>query len=229
MRGRRSDGLYNLRTPDNSHFPAWCDMSGPNGGWLVFQRRINASVNFTRGWASYEKGFGRHGFEFWLGNLYIHRITRRGEHMLRIEKSVSIDGRDQTFFAEYDSFRMSSPFDNYNLHVGKYRGNLSDILSDANNSAFSTWDRDNDKVKGSCALTNEGAWWYGRTCDIQDLNSMLGNVTKLSLVKITMKTKKALRGNTLSCYLFFHFYLIHGESTLKSVFKSQSLALYTQT
>ena len=144
--------------------------------------------------------------------------------MLIIEKSVSIDGRNQTFFAEYDSFRMSSPLDNYSLHVGKYQGNLN-----ANNSAFSTWDRDNDKVNGSCALTNEGAWWYGRTCDIQDLNSMLGNVTKLSLVKITMKTKKALRGNTLSCYLFFHFYLIHGESTLKSVFKSQSLALYTQT
>ena len=170
----------------------------------MFQQRINASVNFTRDWASYEKGFGRNGFGFWLGNLYIHRITLKGEHMLRIEKSVSIDGRDETFFAEYDSFRMSSPLVNYSLHVGKYRGNLGDILSDANNSAFSTWDRDNDKVNGSCALMNKGAWWYGRTCNIQDLNSMLENVTKLGLVKITMKTKKALRGSN---YLFFHFYL----------------------
>ena len=181
----------------------------------MFQQRINASVNFTRGWASYEKGFGRHGFGFWLGNRYIHTITRRGEHILRIEKSASIDGRKQTFFAEYDSFRMSSPFNNYNLHVGKYRGNLSDILSDANNSAFSTWDRDNDKVNGSCALVNKGAWWYGRTCNIQDLNSMLGKVTKQGLVKITMKTKKALQGNTHPCYLLFYFYLINGGSTLR--------------
>lgn len=192
-------------------------MSGPNGGWLVFQQRINASVNFTRGWTSYKKGFGRHGLEFWLGNLYIHSITRRGEHILRIEKSASIDGRKQTFFAEYDSFRVSSLFDNYNLHVGKYQGNLSDILWDANNSAFSTWDRDNDMVNGSCALRNKGAWWYGRTCNIQDLNSMLGKVTKQGLVKVTMKTKKALRGNTLkhSYNLFFHFYLINGGSTLR--------------
>ena len=146
-------------------------MSGPNGGWLVFQQRINASVNFTRGWASYRKGFGRHGLEFWLGNLYIHSITRRGEHILRIEKSASIDGRKQTFFAEYDSFRLSSPFDNYNLHVGKYQGNLSDILWDANNSAFSTWDRDNDMVNGSCALRNKGAWWYER-CHHSNLNGL---------------------------------------------------------
>ena len=90
---------------------------------------------------------------------------------------------------------MASPFDNYILHVGKYRGNLSDILLEANNSAFSTWNRDNDKVNGSCAGMNKGAWWYGRTCNIQDLNSMLGDVTKLGLVKITMKTKEVLRGN----------------------------------
>ena len=182
-------------------------MSGPNGGWLVFQQRINASVNFTRDWVSYEKGFGRHGFEFWLGNLYINGITRRGEHMLRIEISVSIDRRNQTFFSEYDNFRVSSPFDNYNLHVGKYRGNLSDILSDANNSAFSTWDRDNDKANRSCARINKGAWWYGRSCNIPDLNGMLGNITKRGLVKITMKTTRALRGNT-PFYLFIYLFVL---------------------
>lgn len=178
-------------------------MSGPNGGWLVFQQRFNASVNFTRDWTSYEKGFGRHGFEFWLGNLYIHGITFRGEHLLRIEKSASIYGRNQTFFSEYDNFRVSSPFTNYILNVGKYRGNLSDILLEANNSAFSTWNRDNDKVNGSCARRNKGAWWYGRSCNIQDLNSMLGDVTKRGLVKITMKTKQALRGNTAGLFFIF--------------------------
>ena len=187
-----------------NHFRAWCDMSGPNGGWLVIQQRINASINFTRDWASYEEGFGRRGFEFWLGNLYILGITIRGEHLLRIEKSVLIKGRNRTLFSEYDNFRVSSPFDHYRLHVGKYRGNLTDILSDANNSAFSTWDRDNDKVNGSCARINKGAWWYGRTCNIQDLNSMLRDVTKGGLVKkITMKTKEVLRGNTLLFLLIF--------------------------
>ena len=199
-------------------------MSGPNGGWLVFQQRVNASVNFTRDWSSYEKGFGRHGSEFWLGNRYLHGTTLRGEHLLRTEKLVYSKGRHQTFFSEYDNFHVSSPFDNYTLHVGKYRGNLSDFLSDANNSAFSTWDHDNDRVNGSCARMNKGAWWYGRTCNIQDLNGMLGDVTKRGLVKITMKTKRALQGNALlilfcffvclfcfllSCFVFcfFYFYL----------------------
>ena len=163
----------------------------------MFQQRINASVNFTRDWASYEKGFGRLGFAFWLGNRYIHGITRRGEHMLRIEISTSINGSNQTFFSENDNFRVSSPLDNFNLHVGKYRGNLSDIITDANNSAFSTWDRDNDKANGSCAGINKGAWWYGRTCNIQDLNRKMEDVAKQGLVKITMKTKEALRGNTV--------------------------------
>ena len=200
--GRRSDGLYNLRIPDvvqetaKRHFRAWCDMTGPNGGWLVFQQRINGSVNFKRDWFSYAKGFGRHGFEFWLGNDYIHGITSREEHVLRIEISSFHNGTSKMFFFEYDNFRVSSPFSYYTLHVGKYQGNLSDILLDANNSAFSTWDRDYDQVYGSCAQMNKGAWWYGSTCDVQDLNSMLGDVTAQGLVKITMKTKKVLRGKT---------------------------------
>ncbi|XP_078344041.1 uncharacterized protein LOC144629687 [Oculina patagonica] len=143
-------------------------------------------------------GFGRHGFEFWLGNDFVYGVTYFGEHLLRIEKSSTVDGHSQTSFSEYVNFRVSSPFSNYILHVGQYQGNLSDILSDANNSAFSTWDRDNDKVNGSCARRNKGAWWYGSTCNIQDLNSMLGNVTAQGLVKITMKTKEVFRGHCKS-------------------------------
>ena len=171
-------------------------MSGPEGPWLVLQQRSNASVNFSRNWIKYEFGFGKHEFEFWLGNLFMHAITFEGEHVLRIEKSY-VDGRNQTSFSDYDNFRVSSPSSNYILHVGEHRGNLGDILLDSNNSAFSTWDRDNDKVNGSCARMNKGAWWYGATCDIQDLNSMLKNVTAQGLIKVTMKTKELLRGNTL--------------------------------
>ncbi|KAJ7334472.1 hypothetical protein OS493_014789 [Desmophyllum pertusum] len=200
-RGRRSDGVYNLRLPPISQYPikqryfrAWCDMSCPEGPWLVLQQRSNASVNFSRNWIKYEFGFGKHDFEFWLGNYFMHAITLEREHVLRVEKSY-IDGRNQTYFSEYDNFRVSSPFSNYILHVGEYRGNLGDILLDSNNSAFSTWDRDNDKVNGSCARMNKGAWWYGATCDIPDLNSMLKNVTAQGLIKVTMKTKELLRGN----------------------------------
>ena len=174
----------------------WCDMHGPNGGWILLQQRNNATFNFSRNWVSYEKGFGKPGFEFWLGNNYMHAITFKRRHVLRIEKHY-IDGRNKTLFAEYDNFQVLSPFTDYILRVGKYRGNLGDILSVANNSSFSTWDRDNDKVDGACARINEGAWWYGNTCDIQDLNSMLGNITEHGLVRIRMKAKQAIRGNAV--------------------------------
>ena len=203
-RGRRSSGLYNLRKPDIPVLPKnqrylrmWCDMQGPNGGWILLQQRSNATFNFSRNWFSYEKGFGQPGFEFWLGNRYMHAITFNRRHVLRIEKHY-IDWRNQTLFAEYDNFQVLSPFTDYILRVGKYRGNLGDILSVVNNSPFSTWDRDNDKkAYRSCARINEGAWWYGNTCDIQDLNSVLGNITEQGLVRITMKAKELLGGNVL--------------------------------
>lgn len=76
----------------------WCDMEGRNGGWLVFQQRINISVNFYRDWISYEQGFGQQGFDFWLGNRVLSALTLAREHTLRIE-TFFVDGRD--VYAEY--------------------------------------------------------------------------------------------------------------------------------
>ena len=159
--GHRSDGLYTIRTPSLTPFPnsdgysqVWCDMEGRNGGWLVFQQRINNSVNFYRDWISYEHGFGQQGFNFWLGNRVLSALTLDRDHTLQIETFL-VDGRH--VYAEYDRFRLS--FKRYTLLAGRYRGNLSDFLFYANNSAFSTWDRDNDKVlRRSCAQLNRGAW-----------------------------------------------------------------------
>ncbi|KAJ7369346.1 hypothetical protein OS493_039688 [Desmophyllum pertusum] len=68
---------------------------------------------------------------------------------------------------------------------------------------------------------NKGAWWYGTTCDIQDLNSMLKNVTAQGLIKVTMKTKELLREN---CYSRTNLLSRTAECGWPNITKAQCLA-----
>ncbi|KAH8314527.1 hypothetical protein KR059_011593, partial [Drosophila kikkawai] len=45
--------------------------------------------------------------------------------------------------------------------MGSYTGNAGDSLNYHKGQAFSTFDRDNDAIKGKhCAQYYLGAWWY---------------------------------------------------------------------
>lgn len=194
--GRRSTGFYNIHKPNvgilpnnQNHIRVWCDMHGPNGGWILLFERRNFTIRTPRTWHSYEMGFGKPGFRYWLGNIYMHAITLAEKHALRLEIPY-VDERNQWFFGEYDNFEVSSPSTGYIIQVGKYRGNMIDLISDVNHCAFSTWDRDNDKVVDeACARQREGAWWYGNTCNVYDLNT--------GRIPVLMKTKELLEGTVI--------------------------------
>ena len=74
--GDRISGVYTIDPDGSGAFDVYCDHSAPGGGWTVFQKRLDGSVDFYRGWNDYKLGFGNLNGEFWLGLDTIHRLTK---------------------------------------------------------------------------------------------------------------------------------------------------------
>ena len=49
------------------------------------QRRMDGSVDFYLGWKDYREGFGNLSGEFWLGLDKIHRLSKSGQNVLRVD------------------------------------------------------------------------------------------------------------------------------------------------
>ncbi|XP_028515949.1 ficolin-1 [Exaiptasia diaphana] len=179
----RSD-VYTVQPDKQPAFQVYCDMTTDGGGWTVFQRRQDGSVDFYRNWQQYKRGFGNLNGEFWLGNDYIHRLTARTASSLRVELE-DWDGTRK--YAKYGSFSVGDESDKYRLRVGSYSGTAGDsLISNHNNMAFSTKDRDNDNAGINCAAHFRNAWWYNR-CQASHLNGKYpGN--KISWNSITWYT-----------------------------------------
>jgi hypothetical protein len=95
----------------------YCDQEKYGGGWTVFQRRVDGSENFNRDWATYKHGFGELERNFWLGNEYIHRLTRTKRELLL---EVNSENGDHAFVL-YKSFQISNEEDAYRANVSEYQ------------------------------------------------------------------------------------------------------------
>lgn len=162
LRGSKSNGLYRIYFENGDPFQVFCDMTTGGGGWTVFQRRMDGSVDFYLGWASYRAGFGTLSSKFWLGNDNIHRLTAKENMMLRVDME---DFSSVRKYAEYSTFAVANASDNYRLTIDGYQGTAGDSMVScprpAKNMMFSTKDRDNDVGPNyQCAVTYTGSWWY---------------------------------------------------------------------
>ena len=144
-------------------------------GWIVFQRRQDASVSFHCTWNYYRSGFGELGKNFWLGNDKIYRITAANKMSLPIELK---DCSGKKVFAHYDVYKVDNEKNNYKITVIGYNGTSGDSLSYHNNMIFSTRDRDNDMWNtGSCSNELTGGWWFN-DCHNSNLNGQFKGNTK---------------------------------------------------
>ncbi|XP_038581252.1 tenascin-X isoform X2 [Micropterus salmoides] len=186
LNGVRTSGEVEVFPQGNLGKPVmvYCDMETDGGGWTVFQRRKDGSVNFFRGWKDYTKGFGDLSGEFWLGLESLHNLTA----MTRMSLRVDLRNGDESVFAKYSTFEVATK--NYQLTVGGYSGTAGDSLSYHNHRIFSTKDRDPAPFITRCAMSYRGGWWY-KNCHEANLNGLYGiGVRHQGVIWTTWKGKE---------------------------------------
>ncbi|KAL9989629.1 hypothetical protein ACROYT_G004196 [Oculina patagonica] len=173
--GFTSNGVYIINPDGGKPMRVLRDMTTDGGGWTVFQKRLDGSVDFYLGWESYKNGFGDLNGEFWLGNDNLHRLTTSDDVMLRVDLE-DFDGDIR--YAEYTTFKVADEGDKYRLLIGGYNGTAGDsmiaVLQSAHDMQFTTNDDDNDLRSNNCAQVYKGAWWY-RSCHSANLNGLYLN------------------------------------------------------
>eukprot|EP00058_Branchiostoma_floridae_P011583 XP_002597071.1 hypothetical protein BRAFLDRAFT_201395 [Branchiostoma floridae] len=152
-------------------FLVFCDMDTDGGGWTLFQKRQDGTVDFYRNWREYKAGFPSNlNGEFWLGNDNLYHLAVQKVYQLRVDME---DVEGNTAYAAYSTFAISPESQNYKLHIGTYSGTAGNSLEYNDGRPFSTKDNDiySGSGHGSCAQKYKGAWWYGE-CLHSNLNGL---------------------------------------------------------
>ena len=164
-------GVHTVQVSGGVPREAYCDMSSDFGGWIVFQRREDGSVDFFRDWQDYKTGFGYPDGEFWLGLDALHNLTSEADYDLRIDFTTV---KGLRYHVVYKNFSVDSESQLYRLHVGAILRMTGDshLLLGHNNQPFSTKARDNDRSpRLNCAAHHNGGWWYNN-CYRSNLNGV---------------------------------------------------------
>lgn len=155
-----SSAIHQIRAPGIASFDVLCESRIIGPGWTVIQRRINGTESFYRNWTEYRDGFGDLNGEFFIGLEKLYRMTLTQSYELYVQLETF---NASTLYARYSDFSIASESDSYALLLqGKYTGTAGDGLFYAKNRKFSTYDADNDRSAGHCAVQKRGAWWYDK-------------------------------------------------------------------
>ncbi|XP_053387126.1 ficolin-2-like [Mercenaria mercenaria] len=148
-------GVYDIRLwQSGQKITVYCDMETEGGGWTVFQRRYDGSVDFYHSFTEYETGFGTADGEFWLGLKYIQELTEQGPTELRTDMSKA-DGTEA--YETFQDFGLSGS--GYILQLGSRIGTTGAATSGLQyNKGYSFTARDSSN--SGCAVSRLGGWWY---------------------------------------------------------------------
>uniref|UniRef100_A0A914XEN7 Fibrinogen C-terminal domain-containing protein n=1 Tax=Plectus sambesii TaxID=2011161 RepID=A0A914XEN7_9BILA len=180
--GQHTDGIYAINPDGRGSFNVFCDMTTDDGGWTVFQRRIDDKLSFyNNSWNDYKTGFNN-GLEnnLWLGNDVIHILTTKDSN---VELRIDLWGDRYPYSSDPSGYwwekRSNFWIDNeasfYKLHLSSnFTGNATldpyNNMYDSNNMNFSTVDKNNGADPQCFAKYERGAWWLGSSCAYVSLN-----------------------------------------------------------
>lgn len=129
--GYKVDGVYRLQGPGFFTLTVYCDQTTQGGGWTVFQRRKDGSVDFHRNWNDYKNGFGQVEGEFWLGNENIHQLTKPSvatkKSQLMINMQMSGEQSNKKVYFKYNTFEITDENNKYALKINGPSGTAPTI------------------------------------------------------------------------------------------------------
>ena len=157
--------IYSSTTGLDS-FRVSCDQETEGGGWIMYQRRVDGTVDFTRNWEAYKYGFGDHGgntTELWFGNENVYQMLMgygSTKWELRIEADA-FDGTDCWVMASnlhmyYEGRRYAMYWDS----VSASKAELVDDLNYHKLKPFNTLDNSEGINAKRCLIEYKGGWWY---------------------------------------------------------------------
>ena len=153
-------------TPDLPSLPVSCDQETDGGGWIMYLRRLDGTVNFTKNWEAYKRGFGQNGnstTELWLGNENVYQVLQ-SYGTTECELRIEVDAWDEKQrWLVATNFRMKNESSQYTLDWDDVIGPYPDLYTDWNYHKlldFRTIDSENQACVGLAGKWN-GGWWYG--------------------------------------------------------------------